>query len=859
MDARGALRALPFVAGAFAVLLALLGQSPLRGQSVTGSITVGTAPLAVGYNPLTGLVYVSNSEDGTVSVISGAQVQSVIGVGNGPNGIDVDTSANLIYVANFSDGTVSVINGATNAVVGLASVGNGPFGVAYLPGTPYTFVTNSQDGTISWLQNGVAQGTAALPSGGFPYGIAADPPRNRVLIANFSNNRIEVFNAATMTFAGSWSGNGLAGPYGLAVDPASGNVYVANSNGNTVSVFSSDGNPVGSPISVGVEPRWVALYAGVAPSHVFVSNRLGGTVSVIQSGSVFATLPVGLGPIGIGINAATGTIYVANTGYFDNPSNQVTVIQDAPPATPTSTATATGTPTRTPTPTSTPIPAPQILGITPVAKPQGDPGFTLKIVGTGFFSDTATSLESQARWNGADRTTLYISPTLVYADILTIDLSVAGTANVTVLNPEAGVSNAATFTIQSPTPTPTATSTPTPSPTPTGTPSPTGTPTATPTATNTPTPTNTPNPVPTIFAIAPVAADVGTRQVTLAVTGTNFIDVPHAPNQSSVVRWNGQTLPTSAISSTLLYAQLGPAQLDAVGVFSVTVFNPGNPSGGGTSNAAPFTVVQPTPTATPTATPTRSPADPTPTPTPPGPTPTSTRTPTATAGPPPLITGAQPPSRLAGPGAASIQLTGQNFLPQSVAQWNGSSRTTLYVSATTLVLQLNAGDLQTPATSAQITVVNPGGQQSNVFTYPIIQPTATATPSPTATLAPGQPTPTPTATATPNPQPVITGFQPPSSPVEAGGAHIVVNGSGFILNSVVTVDGTPRPTRFFDETELIVTLTPGDLSVPGTLEMQVINPGPGGGASDVVPYPVVAVPQDYFVPSAPLFVALTDE
>lgn len=223
-----------------------------------------------------------------------------------------------------------------------------------------------------------------------------------------------------------------------------------------------------------------------------------------------------------------------------------------------------------------------------------------------------------------------------------------------------------------------------------------------------------------------------------------------------------------------------------------------------------------------------------------------------------MITAAQPPSRLAGPGGASIQLTGQNFLPQSIAQWNGAPRTTLYVNATTLVLQLNPGDLQTNATSAQITVLNPGGQQSNSFSYPIVQPTASPTPSPTATLAPGQPTPTATATPPPNPQPEITGFQPPSSPVEPGGANVVVTGSGFIPSSVVTVDGTPRQTRFFDETEVIVTLTPGDLSVPGTLDVQVVNPGPGGGASNTVPYPVTAVPQDYFVPSAPVFIALAD-
>jgi hypothetical protein len=498
----------------------------------------------------------------------------------------------------------------------------------------------------------------------------------------------------------------------------------------------------------------------------------------------------------------TGQVYVANTGLVNLPSSNVTILQDTPPPTPTSTA--------TPTPTSTPIPLPTILGITPVARPQGSPGFVLKIVGGNFISDTYSALESQARWNDADRVTTYISPTLLYADILESDLAQPGAASVTVFNPEAGTSNAAPFTILFPTPTATPVTSPTPTPTPA--------------TTATATPTATPMPLPTLLAIAPVSAPVGSPQLTLALTGTNFLVLPHQPGASSVVRWNGQSLTTHPISSTLLYGVLSAAQLDTPGTFNVTVYNPGL----GSSNALPFTVTSalPTPTATPPAGP----------------------TPTATPVLPPLLQSAQPPALPAGPGGAAILLGGQNFVPQSVARWNGSPRTTRFVNAATLVLVLEAGDLSTSATSAQITVVNPGGLISSPLTYPILQPSPTATPSPTPTLPPNQPTPTPTVTATPNPVPQVTGFQPPSLTVRRGGANVVILGNGFLPNSVVEVDGLPRTSRYFASNELIVTLAPGDLSTPGSLEIQVVNPGPGGGTSAPASYPVVAAPHPLLLP-----------
>jgi hypothetical protein len=73
----------------------------------------------------------------------------------------------------------------------------------------------------------------------------------------------------------------------------------------------------------------------------------------------------------------------------------------------------------------------------------GGPAFTLTVYGAGFISS------SVVRWNGADRTTTFVSGTQLTAAITAADIAAAGTANVTVFNPApgGGTSNAMPFSI----------------------------------------------------------------------------------------------------------------------------------------------------------------------------------------------------------------------------------------------------------------------------------------------------------------------------------------------------------------------------------------------------------------------------
>src|SRR5439155_10966034 len=119
-------------------------------------------------------------------------------------------------------------------------------------------------------------------------------------------------------------------------------------------------------------------------------------------------------------------------------------------------------------------------------------------------------------WNGAPRTTTFVSGTQLQASIPASDVAAAGTAQVSVLTaaPGGGTSGDLTFTIA--------------------------------------------NPVPDALSLSPSNATAGAPAFTLTVNGSGFAN-------SSVVRWNGAPRTTTFVSSTQLQASIPASYVAATG------------------------------------------------------------------------------------------------------------------------------------------------------------------------------------------------------------------------------------------------------------------------------------------------------
>jgi subtilisin family serine protease len=579
----------------------------------------------------------------------------------------------------------------------------------------------------------------------------------------------------------------------------------------------SPGGGTSAPIVVPIDPPAVLTVNATAvqpsaPVTMTLSGGFGGAsdwIALAQVGSSdrsFVTYTY----VGNGVTTRTWTVNMPTTAgqyefrYF--PDNGYTRAGTSPAVTVDASLT----------------PAPTLTSMSPPSATVGGPGFTLTVIGASFIPG------SVVRWNGSNRPTTFVSATQLTASIAASDISTAGTFPVTVFTPAPGGGTSAALGFLVGTPpvlTISASSVQAGSPvtvtlanglggaadwmtfapvsapntsyqyytyvgsgvttrTWTVNPSTAGTyefrlflnngyTRAATSAAVTVTPASAP--VPVLSSLSPAGASAGSGPFSLTVNGSGFTN-------ASVVSWNLSPRTTTFVSSTELRAQIGAADVAAVGTAQVSVTTP--PPGGGTSGSLPFAIV-----TAPTL---------------------SVSTTSAGTGSPVTVT-------LSGGFGGALDWIA--FAPTSAANTSYLAYTYIGQGVTTRTWTVTA-----PST--------PGTYEFRLF--PNNGYTRAAT-SPTVTVI-----------AVPPPVPIVSSLSPSSVIAGSAGVTVTVNGSGFSAASVVNWNGSPRPTTFQSETQLRVSLANADVAAVGTAQVSVSTPPPGGGTSGsltlaVVPAPVLSV------------------
>ncbi len=89
-----------------------------------------------------------------------------------------------------------------------------------------------------------------------------------------------------------------------------------------------------------------------------------------------------------------------------------------------------------------------------------------------------------------------------------------------------------------------------------------------------------------------------------------------------------------------------------------------------------------------------------------------------------------------------------------------------------------------------------------------------------------------------NPVPVIANITPNNRLVGSAAFELIVNGSNFVVGSIVRFNGQDRATIYVSETVLRVQITAADLQTAGQFPVTVFSPAPGGGLSNAVNFTV---------------------
>jgi DNA-binding beta-propeller fold protein YncE len=249
------------------------GQTPAK-------TTAGDRAFAVVVNPATETIYVANRNDNTVSVIDGrscngsyttgcGQTWPTVAVGASPQALAVNTGTNTIYVTNTNDNTVSVIDGSTcngsnhsgcDQTPPTVAVGAGPRALGVNQATNTIYVGNGFDGTVSVVDgrrcngtdsSGCSQSPPAVAIGsssgtGVAVGrsIAVDQSNDAVYLTSVSDSDVVSIKGASCR-AGQTKGCRAKAlklrtggfPINIALDEFAGTLYVADNVDSNVSLF----------------------------------------------------------------------------------------------------------------------------------------------------------------------------------------------------------------------------------------------------------------------------------------------------------------------------------------------------------------------------------------------------------------------------------------------------------------------------------------------------------------------------------------------------------------------------------------------------------------------------------------------
>lgn len=256
------------------------GVSNIEDFTVIQAIPVGNAPVGVAVDSERDLAVVTNSGDGTASLVSLAAgsaespdslgpvgvVGAPVPVGSSPAGVAVLPRLHLALVANnaSNDATVVDVTGVTSPT-GVTLCGtncSGPTGVAINGDTATGAITNTNtaglftSGSLSIvpLSPVAASATATATVDQDPVAVAIDPTLNYAAVATASqSSSIDIIDMSSEARVGGVSGASLGNPSGVVFDPVNQVFLAANSQLNNIAIL-DPATFIETPVNVGIAP-----------------------------------------------------------------------------------------------------------------------------------------------------------------------------------------------------------------------------------------------------------------------------------------------------------------------------------------------------------------------------------------------------------------------------------------------------------------------------------------------------------------------------------------------------------------------------------------------------------------------------
>ncbi len=186
------------------VILIVLSSFPsvlfAQSDSVITTISVGSNPVALLYNPTNNKIYCANWMNDNVTIIDGAgdSVTATVTVGDYPWALAHNPNNNKIYCANSRTDNVTIIDGGSDSVITTVRVGSVPRALAYNPNNKI-YCANRESDNVSVIDGQADSVIATVEVGDSPVALAYNPNNNKIYCANCGGSSMSVIACSPPT------------------------------------------------------------------------------------------------------------------------------------------------------------------------------------------------------------------------------------------------------------------------------------------------------------------------------------------------------------------------------------------------------------------------------------------------------------------------------------------------------------------------------------------------------------------------------------------------------------------------------------------------------------------------------------
>lgn len=283
-------------------------------HAMQDSVSVGSFPRDIDFDPLLNNLYVPNYESGTISVIDATNmiIKDTISINennSNPTRLAVDKNQHLVYVTDKISGTLSIIDGIDGKVISTIKIGESLWDIAINEKSNKLYISDLIENKIIVIDKNNFKIIKSIFVNSSPWSIAINENTNKVYVASGTSEAINVIDGETDSLI--YEINPGVKPWGLSINEKSKVLYVSSWDSDQITVIDIQTDQIIYEIPI-ISGAW-QMTTNQNNGITIISNEHSNELYVLDENSrKIQTISVLDSPQSIIASPTSNVIYVTN-------------------------------------------------------------------------------------------------------------------------------------------------------------------------------------------------------------------------------------------------------------------------------------------------------------------------------------------------------------------------------------------------------------------------------------------------------------------------------------------------------------------------------------------------------------------